>query len=65
MNKFDKNKLYIFNKEKYGRMTPVAEMLHNRIVEVEDKEIGIITKVNFTLTDFKPEKLDHSKFTIL
>ena len=29
------------------------------------KEIGIITKVNFTLTDFKPEKLEHSKFTIL
>lgn len=46
MNKFDKNKLYIFNKEKYGRMTPVAEMLHNRIVEVEDEEIGIITVDN-------------------
>lgn len=29
------------------------------------KEIGIITKVNFTLTDFKSEKLEHSKFTIL
>ena len=29
------------------------------------KEIGIITKVNFTLTDFKSEELEHSKFTIL
>ena len=29
------------------------------------EEIGIITKVTFTLTDFKPEKLEHSKFTIL
>ena len=29
------------------------------------KEVGIITKVNFTLTDFKSEKLEHSKFTIL
>ena len=29
------------------------------------KEIGIITKVNFTLIDFKSEKLEHSKFTIL
>lgn len=28
-------------------------------------EVGIITKVNFTLTDFKSEKLEHSKFTIL
>ena len=50
MNKFDKNKLYIFSKEKYrlsnGGITPVAEMLHNRIVEVEDEEIGIITVDN-------------------
>ena len=29
------------------------------------KEVGIITKVNFTLTDFKSEELEHSKFTIL
>ena len=29
------------------------------------KETGIITKVNFTLTDFKLEELEHSKFTIL
>ena len=29
------------------------------------KEIGIITKVNFTLTDFKSEELKHSKFTVL
>ena len=29
------------------------------------KEIGIITKVNFTLIDFKSEKLEHSKFTVL
>ena len=28
-------------------------------------EVGIITKVNFTLTDFKSEELEHSKFTIL
>ena len=33
--------------------------------EFSVKEIGIITKVNFTLTDFKSEKLEHSKFTIL
>ena len=43
MNKFDKNKLYIFNKEKYGKITPVAELLHNRIVEVEDEYMGVIT----------------------
>lgn len=29
------------------------------------KEIGIITKVTFTLNEFKSEKLEHSKFTIL
>ena len=46
MNKFDKNKLYIFSKEKYGRITPVAELLHNRIVEVEDENIGVITVDN-------------------
>ena len=28
-------------------------------------EVGIITKVNFTLTDFKSEELKHSKFTVL
>ena len=28
-------------------------------------EVGIITKVNFTLTDFKSEELEHSKFTVL
>ena len=33
--------------------------------EFSVKEIGIITKVNFTLTDFKSEELEHSKFTIL
>ena len=37
----------------------------NSIEEFSVKEIGIITKVNFTLTDFKLEKLEHSKFTIL
>lgn len=50
MNKFDKNKLYIFNKEKYrvshGRITPVAELLHNRIVEVEDEYMGVVTVNN-------------------
>ena len=29
------------------------------------EEIGIITKVTFTLNEFKSEKLEHSKFTIL
>lgn len=29
------------------------------------KETGIITKVTFTLNEFKSEKLEHSKFTIL
>ena len=28
-------------------------------------EVGIITKVNFTLTDFKSEEIIHSKFTVL
>lgn len=37
----------------------------NSIENSSVKEIGIITKVNFTLTDFKPEKLEYSKFTIL
>ena len=37
----------------------------NSIEKSSVKEIGIITKVNFTLTDFKSEKLEHSKFTIL
>ncbi len=37
----------------------------NSVENSSAKEIGIITKVNFTLTDFKPEKLEHSKFTIL
>ena len=41
---------------------------YNSLNSVENssvKEIGIITKVNFTLTDFKSEKLEHSKFTVL
>ena len=29
------------------------------------KQVGIITKVNFTLTDFKSEEIIHSKFTVL
>lgn len=37
----------------------------NSVENSSVKEVGIITKVNFTLTDFKPEKLEHSKFTIL
>lgn len=37
----------------------------NSIEESPVKEVGIITKVNFTLTDFKLEKLEHSKFTVL
>ena len=37
----------------------------NSVENSSVKEIGIITKVNFTLTDFKSEKLEHSKFTIL
>ena len=47
MNKFDENKLYIFSKEKYkfhnGKMTEVAELLNNRIVNVENEDIGVIT----------------------
>lgn len=34
------------------------------LTEVSE-EIGIITKVTFTLNEFKSEKLEHSKFTIL
>ena len=47
MNKFDTNKLYIFSKEKYrlhnGEITPVAELLHNKIVNVEDEHMGVVT----------------------
>ena len=47
MKKFDKNKLYIFSKEKYrlhnGEITPVAELLHNKIVNVEDEHMGVVT----------------------
>ena len=47
MNKFDKNKLYIFSKEKYklhnGKITEVAELLNNRIVDVEDEHMGVVT----------------------
>ena len=50
MNKFDENKLYIFSKEKYklhnGKITPVAELLNNRIVNVENEYIGTITVNN-------------------
>ena len=50
MNKFDENKLYIFSKEKYklhnGKITPVAELLNNRIVNVENKYMGVITVDN-------------------
>ena len=47
MNKFDLTKLYIFSKEKYrlhnGEITPVAELLHNKIVNVEDEHMGVVT----------------------
>ena len=47
MNKFDKNKLYIFSKEKYrqytGKIKPLAELLDKRIVDVEDEWTGTIT----------------------
>ena len=47
MNKFDLNKLYIFSKEKYrlhnGEITPVAELLHNKIVNVEYEHMGVVT----------------------
>lgn len=33
--------------------------------EAPVKKVGIITKVNFILTDFKSEEIIHSKFTIL
>ena len=50
MNKFDKNKLYIFSKEKYklhnGKITEVAELLNNRIVDVEDEHMGVVTVDN-------------------
>ena len=50
MNKFDLNKLYIFSKEKYrlhnGEITPVAELLHNKIVNVEDEHMGVATVDN-------------------
>ena len=50
MNKFDENKLYIFSKEKYrvfnGKITELAELLNNRIVNVENKYIGTITVDN-------------------
>ena len=50
MNKFDENKLYIFRKEKYklhnGKITPVAELLNNRIVNVENEYMGVITVDN-------------------
>ena len=50
MNKFDKNKLYIFSKEKYklhnGKMTELAELLHNKIVNVEDEHMGMVTVDN-------------------
>ena len=44
LDRFDLDKLYVFSKEKYkisnGKMVPLAELLHNRIVEVEDEYIG-------------------------
>ena len=47
MDKFNKNKLYIFNKEKYrqhtGKVTPLVELLHNMIVDTEDEHIGTIS----------------------
>ena len=47
MNKFDLNKLYIFSKEKYrlshGKITPLSELLNNRIVNVEDEHMGVVT----------------------
>ena len=47
MNKFNKNKLYIFSKEKYklhnGKITELAELLHNKIVNVEDEHMGVVT----------------------
>lgn len=50
MNKFDKNKLYIFSKEKYkihnGKITELAELLHNKMVEVEDEYMGVATVDN-------------------
>ena len=50
MNKFDKNKLYIFSKEKYklhnGEITPIALLLNNRIVDVEDEHMGVVTVAN-------------------
>ena len=50
MNKFDLNKLYIFSKEKYklhnGKITELSELLNNRIVNVENEYMGVITVDN-------------------
>lgn len=43
MNKFDLNKLYIFSKEKYGKITPLSELLNNKIVNVENEHMGVVT----------------------
>ena len=37
----------------------------SEIIEESKEETGIITKVAFTLNEFKSEKLEYSKFTIL
>ena len=50
MNKFDLNKLYIFSKEKdklhNAKITEGAELLNNRIVDVEDEHMGVVTVDN-------------------
>ena len=47
MNKFDKNKLYIFSKQKQKlhnvKITELAELFHNKIVDVEDEHMGVVT----------------------
>ena len=47
LDRFDLDKLYVFSKEKYkisnGRITLLAELLHNMIVDTEDEHMGTIS----------------------
>lgn len=45
LEKFNENTMYIFSKEKYGKVNDWSNLCHNRIVEVESEGIGTI-KVN-------------------
>ena len=47
LERFDLDKLYVLSKEKYkisnGRITLLAELLHNMIVDTEDEHMGTIS----------------------